>query len=589
MQPDAVSADFTAEQKQYLEGLGRGLAVARAAQPAGAPAEPTGPEHIHFAAQKRVLAAGGKLSKEEEAKRAKHPLDMWDEIAVNAAKGEFPKGTDVFLYKFHGLFYVAPAQNAFMCRLRNPNGIIDAHKFRAVATIAEDFGGGYAHVTTRANLQIREIAPQNALRVLERIADAGLTSRGAGADNIRNITGNPTAGVDRQELVDTRPLGLVLYHTILNHRELYGLPRKFNIAFDGGGAVASLEDTNDIGFNAVRVAPGKGAPEGVYFRVAVGGITGHGDFARDLGVVIAPEQCVPVAVAIVRVFIDEGDRTDRKRARLKYVLDRLGLDRFLVEAERRLPAPLARLPLAECEPRPPLARGAHVGFHSQKQPGRVYCGVGLPVGKMTAAQMSGVADIAERFGSGTIRLTAWQNLIVSDIAEDARGAVAAALAGIGLSADASSVRAGLVACTGNTGCKFSLSDTKRHGLAIAEYLESRLSLDSPLNIHLTGCPNSCAQHKIGDIGLLAAKVAAGGSEVEGYHLYAGGGFGELRGLGREVLRDIPADEVPIVLERLLRAYLEGRASKAETFQAFARRNTPEALRALALARVPEVT
>ncbi|HEX9194129.1 MAG TPA: hypothetical protein VF871_10300, partial [Burkholderiales bacterium] len=139
------------------------------------------------------------------------------------------------------------------------------------------------------------------------------------------------------------------------------------------------------------------------------------------------------------------------------------------------------------------------------------------------------------------------------------------------------------------GCKFSLSDTKRHGVAIAEYLDSRLSLDMPLNIHLTGCPNSCAQHRIGDIGLLAAKVAADGSEVGGYHLYAGGGFGELRGLGREVLRDIPADEVPIVLERLLRAYLEGRASKAEPFQAFAKRNTPEALRALAQARVPEVT
>jgi len=589
MQPDAVSADFTAEQKQYLEGLGRGLAVARATQPAGAPAEPTGPERIHFAAQNRALAAGGKLSKEEEAKRAKHPFDMWDEIAASAAKGEFPKGTDVFLYKFHGLFYVAPAQNAFMCRLRNPNGIIDARKFRAVAAIAEDFGGGYAHVTTRANLQIREIAPQNALRVLEGIADAGLTSRGAGADNIRNITGNPTAGVDPQELIDTRPLGLALYHTILNHRELYGLPRKFNIAFDGGGAVASLEDTNDIGFSAVRVASGKSVPEGVYFRVAVGGVTGHGDFARDLGVVIAPELCVPVAVAIVRVFIDEGDRTDRKRARLKYVLDRMGLAQFLAEMEKRLPRPLARLPLAECEPRLPLARGAHVGFHPQKQPGRVYCGVGLPVGKMTVAQMGGVADIAERFGSGTIRLTAWQNLIVSDIAEDARDTVTAALAGIGLSADALPVRAGLVACTGNTGCKFSLSDTKRHGLAIAEYLDSRLSLDTPLNIHLTGCPNSCAQHRIGDIGLLAAKVAAGESEVEGYHLYAGGGFGELRGLGCEVLRDIPADEVPIVLERLLRAYLEARASKEETFQAFAKRNTPEALRALAQARVPEVT
>jgi len=279
--------DFTEEQKRYLDGLGRGLAAARGAQPAPGNAEPAGPERIHFAAQNRVLAAGGKLVREEEAKRAKHPFDMWDEIAANAAKGEFPKGTDVFLYKFHGLFHVAPAQNSFMLRLRNPNGIIVAHKLRAVADIAEECGAGYAHVTTRANLQIREIAPKHALRVLERLAEAGLTSRGAGADNIRNITGNPTAGIDPLELYDARPLGLDLYHTILNHRELYGLPRKFNIAFDGGGRLGVLEDTNDIGFAAVAVRPEKPVPPGVYFRMLLGGITGHGVFARDCGVLLA--------------------------------------------------------------------------------------------------------------------------------------------------------------------------------------------------------------------------------------------------------------------------------------------------------------
>jgi ferredoxin-nitrite reductase len=581
--------DFTEEQKLYLEGLGRGLAVARGARPAPGSTEPAGPERIHFAAQNRVLAAGGKLVKEEEAKRAKHPFDMWDEIAANAIKGEFPKGTDVFLYKYHGLFYVAPAQDAFMLRLRNPNGIIDAHKLRAVAAIAGDYGGGYAHVTTRANLQVREIAPKHALNVLERLAESGLTSRGAGADNIRNITGNPTAGIDPLELYDTRPLGLELYHAILNHRELFGLPRKFNIAFDGGGGVASLEDTNDIGFSAVRVAAGKAMPEGLYFRVAVGGITGHGDFARDLGVLIAPEQCVQVAVAIVRVFIDEGDRTDRKRARLKYVLDRMGLEQFLLETEKRLAAPLLRLPLAECEPRPPLARGAHVGFHPQKQAERVYCGIALPVGKMTVTQMRAIADISERYGSGTIRLTPWQNLIASDIAETDRAAVAAALTAIGLSAEASSIRAGIVACTGNAGCKFSASDTKRHALAIADHLDACLKVDAPLNIHLTGCPNSCAQHYVGDIGLLATKIAAEDADIEGYHLFAGGGFGDRRGLGHEILRDIPADEVPHVLERLLRAYLNRRASPEENFQGFAKRQGAEALRKFVQAKLAEAT
>ena len=319
----------------------------------------------------------------------------------------------------------------------------------------------------------------------------------------------------------------------------------------------------------------------------MGGITGHGDFAGDLGVLITPEQCLPVAVAIVRVFIDEGDRTDRKRARLKYVLDRLGRERFLVAVEARLPAPLTRFAVAECEPRPALDRGAHIGFHAQKQPGRIYCGVALPVGRLTVPQMRGIAAIAERYGSGTIRLTVWQNLIVSDIAVSDRAAVQAALAEIGLAAEASAVRAGLVACTGNTGCKFSATDTKRHAVAIADHLDAKLKLEAPLNIHLTGCPNSCAQHYIGDIGLLGARIADGESEIEGYHLYIGGGYGERRELAREILRDVPAPEVPHALERLLHAYRAQRASPGETFQAFARRHSPEALRALAQPRLPE--
>ncbi len=579
--------DFTEQQKQYLDGLARGVAAARAGASAAAATGLDRPEKIHVAAQDRTVAAGGKLTKEEEAKRAKHPFDMWDEIAANAARGEFPKGTDVFLYKFHGLFYVAPAQNAFMLRLRNPNGIVTSAKLAAIAGIAEEFGAGYAHVTTRSNIQVREIGPQSTIAVLQRLADTGLISRGAGADNIRNVTGNPTAGIDAQELIDTRPLGLALHHAILNHRELYGLPRKFNIAFDGGGRVASLEDTNDIGFSAVRVGEGRGVPAGVYFRVAVGGITGHGDFASDLGVAVAPEQCVPVAIAIVRVFIDEGDRTDRKRARLKYVLGRMGIEGFRAEVEKRLGAPLPRLALGECEPRLPLARGEHVGFHGQRQEGRIYCGVSLPVGRMSVEQMRGIARIAESYGSGTLRLTPWQSVIVSDIDEARRHAVKAALGELGLAAEVSQLRAGIVACTGNTGCKFSASDTKRHGLALADHLDASITVDQPLNIHLTGCPHSCAQHYIGDIGLLGTKIAEGEGEIEGYHVLVGGGFGDRRELAREILRDVPAVELPATIERLLRAYVAKRTSANETFQQFAKRHSPEALRALAVAPLQE--
>jgi ferredoxin-nitrite reductase len=263
----------------------------------------------------------------------------------------------------------------------------------------------------------------------------------------------------------------------------------------------------------------------------------------------------------------------------------MGLERFFAEVEKRLPAPLPRLPLAECEPRLPLARGAHIGFHAQKDAGRLWCGVVLPAGKMTSAQMRGLADLAQAEGRGTLRLTVWQNVIVSDVAAERRAAAEQALAAIGLAASASEVRSGLVACTGNAGCKFAASDTKRHAVAIADHLDATVRLDTALNIHLTGCPNSCAQHYIGDIGLLGAKI--GEAQAEGYHLFAGGGFGDRRGLGREILRDVLADEVPRALERLLRAYLEQRSSQEETFQAFANRLAPESLRAIARGRVCE--
>ena len=575
-------AGFTDEQKQYLEGFLSGIATRRGSlpMPAFAATAAETASDIHRAAQDRFIAAGKKLVPEEEAKRKSHPLDMWDELRAEAAEGRFPKGTDIFRHKFFGLFYVAPAQNAFMCRLRIPNGILASHQLRGLAVLAERWGGGFADVTTRANLQIREIKPQGIVEILEGVQELGLTSRGAGADNIRNITGSPTAGIDPQELIDTRPLARELHHYILNHRELYGLPRKFNIAFDGGGSVSVLEDTNDIGFAAVTVPPGAAVPAGVYFRMLLGGITGHGDFARDTGILLKPEECLAAAVAVVRVFIAEGDRTDRKRARLKYVLDAWGFEKFVAAVEKERGAAFARLPIEACVLPKPIAKHGHIGAHKQRQNGLCYVGVALPVGRLSAERMRGLAEVAERFGSGTIRLTVWQNLILSDIPAEKLAAAEAAIERLGLAMSASSIRAGLVACTGNTGCKFSATDTKGQATILADYLERRITLDQPVNIHLTGCPHSCAQHFVGDIGLLGVKV--GDDMVEGYTIVVGGGAGQERRVGREVFAQVPMEEVPRRVEAILRGYLSHRRS-AESFLDFAARHSVEELRALAAA------
>jgi ferredoxin-nitrite reductase len=576
-----AAADFTPEQRRYLEGLVAGMSAARSATSL-APAEPVGPDAPHLLAMARAEAEGKKLADQEKFKRDEHPLDAYQRLKGEAEAGNYPKPPDNFRWRWYGLFYVAPNQNSFMCRLRVPNGILNHWQMAGLALLSETHGGGYAHVTTRANLQIREIVAEKAPSLVEAISDLGLSTRGSGADNVRNVTGSPTAGIDPQELLDTRPYARAWHFHVLNARTLNGLPRKFNVAFDGGGAVAALEDTNDIGFQAVEIVDGGGVEPGVYFRLVLGGITGHRDFARDTGVYLRPEESTPVADAILRVYIEQGDRTDRNKARLKYVLDRLGIDAFLAAVEEKLGRPLTRVPEDVVKPRPNADRLAHIGVHPQRQKGLSWIGVVLPSGKLTSAQMRGLAAIARDCGDGDIRLTVWQNLLVSGVADENVERAVAAVEALGLATRATPLRAGLVSCTGNTGCKFAASDTKRTAEAIAAWVEPRVAIDTPLNIHLTGCHHSCAQHYIGDIGLIACKVQKDDSDepVEGFHLCVGGGSGADARLGRELWRDVVSEEVPAAVERLLITYLRHRSAPGETFLEFANRHDVDTLKAL---------
>lgn len=596
---------LTEEQKQYLAGFVLGQDVARSSQQlpvlggsygdqsmretvtiGAADAGPSGVDRLAWDAQNRQIDASGKLCKEEVAKRESNPLDLWDKMREHARSGEFPKGTDVFLWKFQGLFHVAPAQNSFMCRLRIPGGLLSSYQFRGMAEIADKFAGGYVDVTTRANLQFREIGPENGVRLLDGLFRYGVLAKGSGGDNIRNVTASPLSGIDTREITETYDLAVEWQNYILHHRELIGLPRKFNVAFDGGGSISSLEDTNDIGFIACRV-PEENAttevPAGVYFRLTLGGITGHEDFARDTGVLCTKEQCSDIAGAICRVFIDTGNRTDRKKARMKYVLDDIGFDKYLELVEEKLGRKLTRFDLSKCEQREPANRYAHVGVHPQKQDGLNYIGVVLPVGRIQSDQVRGLAKIAEDFGVGEIRLTVWQNLLIPGVSDENLDSAKAAIEALGLHHEAANVRAGLVACTGNAGCKFAGADTKAHAMVIANHLESRVQLDHPLNIHLTGCHHSCAQHYIGDIGLIAcAAENAEGDMVEGYHIFIGGGYGpDTHGqgsmIGRQLFEAIPATDIPPLIERVLLTYLDRREG-TESFAAWARRQDTETIK-----------
>ena len=286
---------------------------------------------------------------------------------------------------------------------------------------------------------------------------------------------------------------------------------------------------------------------------------------------------MPVAAAVVRVFIEHGDRTDRKKARLKYVLDRFGLEKYLEETQKHLKFPLRKFPLDRCEPRGPVARLAHVGFHPQRQEGLCYVGVVLPVGRMRADQMRALADIAERFGSGSIRWTVWQNLIISDIPTENIPDVKRAIEAAGLHWSATNVRAGLDRLHRQRRlqvCRLE-HEAARHG-------DCRLSrrpraAGSAAQYPCDRLPQFVRQHYIGDIGLLATKVSVGEEMVEGYHVYVGGGYGEQRNIGRELYRDVVADELPPLVERMLLGYLDHRAAPEESFHDYTRREPTETL------------
>ncbi|HEY1743016.1 MAG TPA: NirA family protein [Granulicella sp.] len=574
---------FTLEQQQYLEGLFAGIKqrIPFVGHTASGLITAYPNSRVANAAEHLLEMFHSTpvedLCREELWKYEQNPLDIWDQLLAHANEDRAPGAKDLFRFKFHGLFYVAPAQDSFMLRLRVPGARLTSAQLRSLAEMAEDWGSGRVDITTRANLQIRELQPRDIVRVLNKVQSLGMNSRGAGADNIRNITASPITGIDPEELLDVLPYAEALNQYILNSRDMYDLPRKFNVAFDSGGSISVVADTNDIGFLAVRVDQGKALPAGVYFRIVLCGITGHRQFASDCGVILHPHEAIAVAAAMIRVFSENGDRTDRKKARLKYLVDRWGVEKFLEETERLLSFPLLRFPESECVARKPINRAGHIGVHPQPQTGLHYIGVSVPVGRLPVTQARALAELAERFGSGELRLTVWQNLIVPNVREEHLEAAQQALLAAGLQFIAGRVLSGTVACTGSQGCRFAATDTKSHAVALAQHLDERFKVLQPVNLHVTGCPHSCAQHYIGDIGLLGLKT--GGEE--GYQVNLGGGSDQDQSLARELIPAIRFADLPPLMENLFAAFEQHRLAEDETFLSFSHRHSIENLRSFA--------
>ncbi|CAN5324193.1 NirA family protein [soil metagenome] len=573
----APDQGFTEEQKSYLDGFLSGV------RNRGVAFGDVEPSPVADSADESVKSSKLKLAKEEAIKAELDPLDAFPRLREDAKTNAFPSADNVFRFKWNGLFWLAPVHDAYMCRLRIPGGVLKTYQWRELASIADDLASGFGQITTRNNLQLRLIQPKDTPELMRRLVSVGLHSRGSGADNLRNFTANPTAGICPHELIDVLPFINDLATTVMQSTYYYDLPRKFNISFDGGNTVGVAEDTNDIGFRAVRAKReipqghplhGMIEPGGIYFRVLLGGVSGHQEWAEDSGILCRPGEAVDLALALVRVYIENGNRGNRKKARMIYLLKAWGYQRYVDETEVCLGHKLMRVSetdagtILESPVRPTDVPHPHLGAFPQKQDGLNYLGVHVPVGIIETDRMRALAEVADTFGSGELRLTIFQSLIIPNIPDDKLEAAKAAVVEGGLNYRASLIRGGLAACTGNRYCKYSSADTKCHAVALADYLEERIELDQPLNIHVTGCAHSCAQHYIGDIGLLACKVERGGKSVEGFHVFVGGGFRDQKRFGRQLFKGVATgEELQQKVLALLRTYLDERQG-GERFQDF---------------------
>jgi sulfite reductase (ferredoxin) len=465
----------------------------------------------------------------------------------------------------------------FMVRIRIPNGFLLSHQLRTIADLAERHARGIADLTVRENIQLHWVRIEDVPDLFQHLMRCGITTMGTCGDVTRNVTGCPLAGVDADEIVDASPLVSAATQMLNGNPEFYNVPRKYKISITGCRVWCSYPEINDIGMTAIR-RPATGE---IGFSVRVGGglsTTPH--FGVRLNAFVHWNQVVPVVKAITEIFRDsELLRQDREKARLKFLFMTHGwtAERFQEELERRLGW---RLDGAVPEDPPDDVYRDHVGIHPQKQAGYCYAGIAVLRGRITAEQMRIVADLADRYGSGELRTTTMQNLLILNVRLQHVETLAQEVEGAGLRLHASPFWRGAIACTGAEFCKLALTETKGFARWVVEELEARLpGFDQHIKIHITGCPNSCGQHWIADIGIEGKKIKVEGEMVDAYYFCVGGAVGKHQNKARPIGYRIAATEVPEAIERLLRAYLTDRVA-GENFRQFCTRRSDEELRAL---------
>jgi sulfite reductase (ferredoxin) len=530
-----------------------------------------------------------KAQRMERLKRNKNPWEAFDEVRAFARQGRssvVPEWASAY-FKWWGVYTQGDGVGAvggkggeglaseyFMMRIGVPNGLVSASQLRTIGSITRKHVRNLADITVRQNIQLHWLTIEDLPEVVDQLDAIGLSPKGACGDVVRNVTGCPLAGVAADEVIDASPIAREVAHLLTANPEFYNLPRKFKISATGCPTWCTYPEINDIGLTPAR----RGDETGYSLRVG-GGLSNEPHLAVRLDAFVRPEEAVRVVRAVTEIFRDQqGLRESRERARLKYLFMREGwtAESFLAEVNRRIGYDLAP---GVAEEVPDDTLRDHAGVHPQRQKGLNYVGASVLRGRLSGEQLEAAAELAEKFGSGSLRLTVSQNLVIVDVPNAKTAELVRELGGIGLHVEASHFWRGAIACTGTEFCKLAISETKGFTRWLVDELEERLpQFDQQLKLHVTGCPNSCGQHWIADIGLEGKKIKHEGQMTDAYYFCLGGAVGQFAGVARPVGYRCAAVQVPEAIERLLRHYLAYRRPE-ENLRAWFGRHSNDDLRA----------
>jgi len=540
----------------------------------------------------------------ERLKRAVNPWEGLDEIRRFAREGfdSIPAEWIGTYFRWWGVYTqgdgagvtggtggVGKALQRFMVRIRIPNGLLTSRQLRAIADLTHQHANGIADLTVRQNIQLHWVTIESLPEVLDGLWQVDLNTTGACGDVTRNVTGCPVAGFDADEICDASPLAIEVSRLLAGNAEFYNLPRKFKISITGCRVWCPYPEINDVGLTAnTRIVGGK--PEvGFSLRVA-GGLSTEPYLGARLNAFVRWSQVLPVIRGIAELFRDSDVlREHRERARLKFLFLRHGwtAETFLKDLERRIGF---QLDPAEPEQAPADVYRDHIGIHAQRQAGYCYVGASVLGGRITADQMRAAADLSDRFAGGELRTTNMQNLIVVNVPVLNANALAQELESNGLRVGASVFARGTIACSGTEFCKLAITETKSFSRWLVDELDERLpGFDQHLKLHVTGCPNSCGQHWIADIGIEGKKIKVQDRMVDAYYFCVGGALGLHQSTARPIGYRCPATAVPEAIERLLRQYLAERGDGENLRQFFARHSDAELRQCLAGEFVEMVT